>query len=512
MNKRVGLAVCLILTTASLQAQERRGWFGITVSCEECYILRGGPDRVAYFRFPAVTSVENGSPAHQAGMRRGDTIIAVEGLPLTTPEGFQRYAEARPNQPIRVTVRVAGNTRELTVTPAERAGAATIRDFYNSRLRIAQRHGPEALRGAFRMPMGTLGMVLECERCDSYRPGNWRFLGPAPITMVDVDGPAHQAGLRRGDTVLAIEGHFLTSLEGTRLFSQLEPGQRVMLTIRRGGQERRIPVTAAPRPDVSRDELALFEEYRRYRDSVEALRRAELAMMAEVAEIQVAPRLLRMQPGAQVQLSATVYGPDGMPRIVPVRWQSNNINVVEVGQDGVARAVAPGTAIVQAVVQAGGRRRVGQATVMVQGSGAPALAPLPPGVSGTPGAPTPPRVFVRAPNDSMIRASVNCAEPAISAINPARACYDERAEPRGSTMVEVPAACIEQVGPATVNVHVTEDGQATDVQPFAPSNCHEFTEAAMRVARGLTYTPARKDNAPVRSWLLLRLRPLPRQP
>lgn len=523
---RVLLVTTMIAMTTGAQAQvssgggpqtsERRGWFGISLSCEECFVLRG-PDRVAYVRHPQVTTVEGNSPAAQAGMRRGDSLIAVEGMSLLTADGFQRYAEARAGQPIRVTVRNDGQTRELTVTPAERSSASTIREFYISRLRIAQRRGPDALRAGFRSPMGTLGMTIACERCTETSYGAlrpWQFREPAAIHLVDVDGPAHHAGLRGGDTIMAIDGVELINPEAGRMFAGLEPGQRVVLTLRRGGRERQATLTAAVRPDATRDEIAVFEEFRELRRVWEARQREALETMHDIAEIQVVPRLIRMQPNAQVNLAATVYGTDGMPRAVPVRWVSNNINVVQVSREGVARALAPGSAVVQAIIEAGGRRRFGQATVIVQRDGAVPIMPTPPVTPGEPAGPGLMPPAARIAPDSFVKANVDCSEPAVNAINPARACYDERPNPQRMPPVAAPAACDEHrtASPLILNVQVSETGTVLEVQPFAPSNCHEFTEAAMLAARSMTFSPATQGGRPVRAWTLVRMRPAPRTP
>ncbi len=304
MRKTMALAVAglLALTLAPRTARaqdvrvtttagERRGWFGISLSCDDCVILRGG--RVAYTRTPHIVTVEAGSPAHLAGLRNGDTILAVEGQAVTTPDGFERFAMARVGVPIRLTVRSYGQEREVTVNPAQRSSASTIAEYYNQRLRTAQRQGITALRSGFRTPLGWLGFQAEFIEAGGARRLA-RFQEPPVVLMVDVDGPAHRAGLRRGDTLTAMDGLDLTTTPGQRAFRAIEPGQRVTLTVRRG-TERRVPLVAVARPDATRDELAAFEEYRAARDSVESEYRqiatASLARArAEMAELE---RILR---------------------------------------------------------------------------------------------------------------------------------------------------------------------------------------------------------------------------
>src|SRR5262245_10577059 len=80
-------AVPVAPTPAWAQGQDapRRGWFGIQLSCEECFVQRGN-GRVSYAQRPAISWVEANSPAYTAGLHSGDTITAVDGFAITTPE------------------------------------------------------------------------------------------------------------------------------------------------------------------------------------------------------------------------------------------------------------------------------------------------------------------------------------------------------------------------------------------------------------------------------------------
>lgn len=286
-------------TPAWAQGQDngpRRGWFGIQLSCDECFVQRA-PGRVAYAQRPAISWVESNSPAYNAGMHSGDTIITVDGLAITSPEGFERFANALPGQNVRVGLRRNGQEREVTVVPSARNDVSTTADFYNQRLRTAQRNGLQALRNAFRSPLGWLGMGIECEQCSvtnfGMRQRGWTFRAPPAVLTVDVDGPANRAGLRRGDTLTAIDGTDLITPEGGRAFAQVEPGQRVTLTFRRAGAERRVTLAAVARPDATPEELAAFDEYKRTRDSSDAAYRQILT--AAVARSQTEMRELERQ-------------------------------------------------------------------------------------------------------------------------------------------------------------------------------------------------------------------------
>ncbi len=275
---------------ANANVDARRGFFGVNLSCSTCYILRAD-GRVAYAVRPSITSVTRGGPADQAGLARGDTLVAADGLDLLTPEGFERFAMVTTGQSLRLTVRRNGQSRDVTVVLGANPSNTSPQEYYASALRTARRQGLEAYRSAFRSPMGWLGMGLECEECSvafGLRPVA-RFRTPPTVLTVDVDGPAHRAGLRRGDTLLAINGMDLTSTEGGRAFASIDPGQRVTLTARRDGRERQVRLVAVARPDAAPEEVAAYEAYRRGRDSLqseyrasvtEALQRAQAEMRA----------------------------------------------------------------------------------------------------------------------------------------------------------------------------------------------------------------------------------------
>jgi membrane-associated protease RseP (regulator of RpoE activity) len=71
---------------------------------------------------PMIDTIEptlNGqvSPAVEAGLRAGDEITAVDGVPVRSTDTFINYTRSRVGRPIRLTVRRDGRTITLTATP-----------------------------------------------------------------------------------------------------------------------------------------------------------------------------------------------------------------------------------------------------------------------------------------------------------------------------------------------------------------------------------------------------------
>jgi hypothetical protein len=309
-----------VATTVSVN---RRGWFGISLSCGDCFVQRGA-GRVAYAQRPAINWVESGSPAYQAGLRAGDTLVSVDGLQLTTPEGFERFANALSGTAVRVGIRRGGQDREVSIVPGPNPSVVSAQDYYNERLRMAQRNGFTALRNAFRSPLGSLGLGVQCSRCSvssGRRAQAWSFHEPPVIITVDVDGPAHRALLRRGDTLTAMDGVDLTTPQGGRAFGSIEPGQRVTLSYRRAGTERRAALVAVAQPDASAEELTAFEEYRRARDSSVATYREQMTtsvarLQAETRDLERMLRELESNRGAMDSSQRRLASLDSLVRVM----------------------------------------------------------------------------------------------------------------------------------------------------------------------------------------------------
>ena len=97
------------------------GWFGFGISCDHCGIRRRNGDTQMYFGdAPVVESVEGGSPAARAGIRRGDRLTHVDGLALTTASGAQRFAAIRPGQTVTWTYRRGTGAYTARATAARR--------------------------------------------------------------------------------------------------------------------------------------------------------------------------------------------------------------------------------------------------------------------------------------------------------------------------------------------------------------------------------------------------------
>jgi hypothetical protein len=101
------------------------GWFGFGIRCSDCRWSVDEETGVAEWSFaepPEVSSVEDGSPADLAGLRRGDVLLEIDGQALVTPAGGRSFGSVKPGQTVRWTYRRGGDTRSTRATATHRPG------------------------------------------------------------------------------------------------------------------------------------------------------------------------------------------------------------------------------------------------------------------------------------------------------------------------------------------------------------------------------------------------------
>jgi C-terminal processing protease CtpA/Prc len=114
----------------------------------------------------------------------------------------------------------------------------------DQRGRMRQQQGPFGNRGRQQTYSGhgVLGVDLENQR------------GAAVVRDLWPGSPAEQAGLRRGDEIVAIDNQQIRDFRDlTAAMQDHEPGDRVQLTIDRNGQERNLRVRLASPQDLGQD-------------------------------------------------------------------------------------------------------------------------------------------------------------------------------------------------------------------------------------------------------------------
>jgi regulator of sigma E protease len=159
----------------------------------------------ADFGAPLVDEVIPGKPAEGAGLRAGDRIVAIDGLPMRSPSEVAARTNAKPAVP--TTFRIKRGTSEFDVilTPeateqgGKRVGLAGLRLRIDpaaaERLGITVRYGVgealvEGARKTYELSIFTLKMIGRIATGDA----SLKNLS-GPITLADYAGQSAQAGL-----------------------------------------------------------------------------------------------------------------------------------------------------------------------------------------------------------------------------------------------------------------------------------------------------------------------------
>jgi len=173
-----------------------------------------------------VTAVEPGSPADEAGLRIGDVIEAVDDTAIESAEQLVEVIGGyAPGDTITLTISWRGDSREVTVTLAERPAAQPspvpgLRDRARDRLH----QNMPAVRGMLNL----LGLELQ--------------ISDEGIVVENIaeDSPLADSGLQEGDVITAINGEVVTDLGPWEIMKALRgtaEDQTLTLTVQRDGEE-----------------------------------------------------------------------------------------------------------------------------------------------------------------------------------------------------------------------------------------------------------------------------------
>lgn len=183
-----------------------------------------------------IVRVAPGSPAAEAGLRRGNILLAVDGEAVNTvPELMAALAEKQ-----------AGDEVELTYLHGDDENTVTLTlDEADGRVLLGIVPFPSGGPVEFRFDGVPFGEGTE--------PPMLRFSMPQEVVIAEVveDSAAEEAGLQIGDVILSVDGEAVPSGEAlVEMISSYAPGDVVTLEVRTGDEEpRTVEVTLGARED-----------------------------------------------------------------------------------------------------------------------------------------------------------------------------------------------------------------------------------------------------------------------
>lgn len=160
-----------------------------------------------------ITGIIQDTPAHQAGLQRGDIILSIQGTAVNSRQDIdQALADLEAGQTVALEIQrgTASLTKNLTIETR----------LFRPYIGILTQNSQPGMFG--RMFFGD-----EVVPWDGTAAGT---LG-AVIVAVQPDSPAQKAGLTPGMLISEINGEPLASADVAGIISELEPGDSVSLTV-----------------------------------------------------------------------------------------------------------------------------------------------------------------------------------------------------------------------------------------------------------------------------------------
>ena len=203
MNKKITIFIVLLVAMAALSAYAQgpgRGSRG----------LRGG-QKFATDDEPGllVSGVVADSPAEEAGMVRGDVLLAIDGKEVESTHDIREIlSEYKAGQRVTLTVLRGGDETSVTLNLEDR--------LYRPILGLEFLGGGYSGINMFRGPRFDTGVI---------------------VVEVIEDGPADNAGVEPRDAILSVDGERVSPGEFQELIASHEPGDRITLEISRPGED-----------------------------------------------------------------------------------------------------------------------------------------------------------------------------------------------------------------------------------------------------------------------------------
>jgi membrane-associated protease RseP (regulator of RpoE activity) len=184
------------------------------------FVMGLGDDEVAR---PVVGTVLAGEVAERAGLRPGDTIVAVEGQPIATFNDLIAAVSPRANQPTAITVQRPGVAAPIVLSATPSASPS-----------------PDPLDDA---PVGRLGLLAS----------------PAlPVVTVAADSAAAKAGVAHGDVVKSINGVEVASRDALTVeLDKVAIDAALTLVVERKALPTTPPAPAAPVPTPGKHTIVI---------------------------------------------------------------------------------------------------------------------------------------------------------------------------------------------------------------------------------------------------------------
>ena len=193
-----------------------------------------------------ITAVADEMPAAEAGLARGDILLAIDGDRVNTAAELQKVILMQdPGDALELTVKRGDEELTFSVTLADRDGYPVL----GVAAHVDRGDGMSPQRGR-RGWMPDRGRAFGMERGRGMNALPFKEIDGAAVVDILEDGPAAAAGLQAGDIITAIDDIEIGGLNDlAQAAANYSPGDEVMLTVERDGEAVELTVTLGAHPD-----------------------------------------------------------------------------------------------------------------------------------------------------------------------------------------------------------------------------------------------------------------------
>ena len=197
-----------------------RGWLGVMIQevtreLAESFGLKKSEGAL-------IAGVEKGGPADKGGLAPSDVVLKFDGKPVGNASELPLLVGAtKPGKQVEVQVWRKGSAKNLALTVGEAPAE-----------KVAQRPGK------MESAAGRLGLGLN----DLSEAQKKELQIPHGVVVVEAQGSAARAGVRRGDVITAVNNSDVKSVEQfNQILAGYKAGQNIALLVRRGERALFIP-------------------------------------------------------------------------------------------------------------------------------------------------------------------------------------------------------------------------------------------------------------------------------
>lgn len=241
-----------------------RGYLGVSFDGPSIEMRRGNERIIRFLDYPKIAMVEPSSPAERAGIREGDTLLALNGNDVRRKE-FSLTKLLVPDQRVVVRVQRDGDQRDFRVRIGEAPGyvmsrmaptppmppmpSTPVRVYPGEDLPRRVQPAPAVAMPSMSMPPQMPGSVwiindgVGGAKLETINEGLAKTIGVKSgvlVLRVGPGTPAFRSGLRDGDVILRASGRQVSSVRELRELVERENEDGVKLVIQRDRKQREL--------------------------------------------------------------------------------------------------------------------------------------------------------------------------------------------------------------------------------------------------------------------------------